>query len=76
MWVPTSLAFWCTCDVSYIDQVGVSDDCPIFDGLFQYCSISAGGSLGKLSEDVQSERFGRRKGQADIDIISITLVAL
>jgi histone deacetylase 1/2 len=26
------------------DNVG--DDCPIFDGLFEYCSISAGGSMG------------------------------
>lgn len=27
------------------DNVG--DDCPIFDGLFEYCSISAGGSMGE-----------------------------
>lgn len=27
-----------------LDNVG--DDCPIFDGLFEYCSISAGGSMG------------------------------
>ena len=26
------------------DNVG--DDCPVFDGLFDYCSISAGGSMG------------------------------
>ena len=26
------------------DNVG--DDCPVFDGLFEYCSISAGGSMG------------------------------
>jgi hypothetical protein len=29
-----------------IDNVG--DDCPVFDGLFEYCSISAGGSMGKM----------------------------
>lgn len=23
------------------------DDCPVFDGLFDYCAISAGGSMGK-----------------------------
>ena len=23
------------------------DDCPVFDGLFEYCSISAGGSMGE-----------------------------
>lgn len=28
------------------DNVG--DDCPVFDGLFDYCAISAGGSMGKL----------------------------
>ena len=27
-----------------LDNVG--DDCPVFDGLFEYCSISAGGSMG------------------------------
>lgn len=26
------------------DNVG--DDCPVFDGLFEYSSISAGGSMG------------------------------
>ena len=26
----------------------VGDDCPVFDGLFEFCSISAGGSMGKL----------------------------
>jgi histone deacetylase 1/2 len=30
---------WC-----FVDNVG--DDCPVFDGLFEYCSISAGGSMG------------------------------
>lgn len=28
-----------------LDNVG--DDCPVFDGLFEYCSISAGGSMGR-----------------------------
>ena len=27
-----------------LDNVG--DDCPVFDGLFDYCAISAGGSMG------------------------------
>lgn len=27
-------------------SVNVGDDCPVFDGLFEYCSISAGGSMG------------------------------
>jgi len=29
------------------DNVG--DDCPVFDGLFEYCSISAGGSMGGIA---------------------------
>uniref|UniRef100_A0A0W0F3F4 Histone deacetylase n=1 Tax=Moniliophthora roreri TaxID=221103 RepID=A0A0W0F3F4_MONRR len=29
----------------YSDNVG--DDCPVFDGLFDYCAISSGGSMGK-----------------------------
>lgn len=28
--------------------VNVGEDCPVFDGMFQFCQVSAGGSLGKL----------------------------
>lgn len=28
----------------------VGDDCPVFDGLFEFCAISAGGSMGTLSQ--------------------------
>lgn len=34
------------------DNVG--DDCPVFDGLFEYCSISAGGSMGKDSSNIMN----------------------
>lgn len=27
--------------------VNVGDDCPVFEGLFEYCGLSAGGSMGK-----------------------------
>lgn len=30
--------------------VNVGDDCPVFDGLFEYCSIAAGGSMGSYPE--------------------------
>jgi histone deacetylase 1/2 len=30
-----------------LDNVG--DDCPVFDGLFDFCAISAGGSMGKAT---------------------------
>lgn len=32
---------------SCLDNVG--EDCPVFDGLFQYCQLSAGGSMGTLA---------------------------
>lgn len=35
-------------------KFNVGDDCPVFDGLFEYCSISAGGSMegaARLSRD-------------------------
>lgn len=27
----------------------IGEDCPAFEGLFEFCSISAGGSIGKLT---------------------------
>lgn len=28
--------------------VNVGEDCPVFEGLFEFCSISAGGSIGEF----------------------------
>lgn len=28
-------------------KFNVGDDCPVFDGLFEFCGISGGGSMGK-----------------------------
>lgn len=28
-------------------QVNVGEDCPVFDGLFEFCQLSTGGSVGK-----------------------------
>ena len=43
---------YCILFLTYSDQSvladNVGDDCPVFDGLFEYCSISAGGSMGIL----------------------------
>jgi len=47
--LPYSLACFQLSDtLSYclLPSVNVGDDCPVFDGLFEYCSISAGGSMG------------------------------
>ena len=27
--------------------VNVGEDCPVFDGMFEFCQISAGGSIGE-----------------------------
>ncbi|KAI9612864.1 hypothetical protein KEM48_003939 [Puccinia striiformis f. sp. tritici PST-130] len=29
----------------FLEQVNLGNDCPVFDGLFQYCSVSSGGSI-------------------------------
>lgn len=36
----------CMCELQTDSADNVGDDCPVFDGLFEYCSISAGGSMG------------------------------
>lgn len=28
--------------------VNVGEDCPVFDGLFEFCQLSVGGSVGEL----------------------------
>ena len=28
--------------------VNVGEDCPVFDGLYEFCQLSAGGSIGKM----------------------------
>lgn len=30
-------------------SVNVGEDCPVFDGLFEFCQLSTGGSVGKCS---------------------------
>ncbi|KAH8835410.1 hypothetical protein DL96DRAFT_1574104, partial [Flagelloscypha sp. PMI_526] len=47
---PTNMASY----VREQHKYNVGDDCPVFDGLFEYCSISAGGSMegaARLSRD-------------------------
>lgn len=33
-------------EISFSCLVNVGEDCPVFDGIFELCSISAGGSIG------------------------------
>lgn len=35
----------------YHFAVNVGEDCPVFDGLFEFCQLSAGGSAGKLGDN-------------------------
>lgn len=28
--------------------VNVGEDCPVFDGMYEFCQLSAGGSIGKF----------------------------
>lgn len=37
-----------------IEIVNVGEDCPVFEGLFEFCSISAGGSIGKKKKSIKS----------------------
>lgn len=32
--------------------VNVGEDCPVFDGLFEFCQLSTGGSVGKCPDSV------------------------
>ncbi|KAG6869183.1 histone deacetylase [Termitomyces sp. T159_Od127] len=38
-------------------KYNVGDDCPVFDGLFDYCSISAGGSMDSPIHNADLECF-------------------
>lgn len=56
-------------------QDNVGDDCPVFDGLFDYCSISAGGSMGKpfffssfISTELKPTEGAARLSRAKCDI--------
>ncbi|KAI8989418.1 hypothetical protein BDB01DRAFT_842131 [Pilobolus umbonatus] len=38
-----------------IARFNVGEDCPVFDGLFEFCSISAGGSIGAANKLLNGE---------------------
>ncbi|OWK52776.1 Histone deacetylase 1 [Lonchura striata] len=33
-----------------MQRFNVGEDCPVFDGLFEFCQLSAGGSVGKITD--------------------------
>lgn len=36
--------------VRQLQRFNVGEDCPVFDGLYEYCQIYASGSIGKTME--------------------------
>jgi hypothetical protein len=34
--------------IRQLQRFNVGEDCPVFDGLFEFCQISASGSIGKF----------------------------
>jgi histone deacetylase 1/2 len=39
-----------------MQRFNVGEDCPVFDGLFEFCQISSGGSIGRfLRFDIKKE---------------------
>ncbi|KAG8811518.1 histone deacetylase [Serendipita sp. 401] len=47
----------------------VGDDCPIFDGLFDYCAISAGGSMGAFSFGMKMREKGDQKAYQAVTVV-------
>ena len=46
-------AVFCMCVYVCVDMpvtplVNVGEDCPVFDGLYEFCQLSCGGSIGKF----------------------------
>lgn len=43
---------WTHCErvVAVFFAVNVGEDCPVFDGLFEFCQLSGGGSVGKINQ--------------------------
>lgn len=51
----------------------MGEDCPVFDGMYEFCQLSAGGSLGRLRVIVLNRNFsgGAQRlnhGESDIAI--------
>jgi hypothetical protein len=47
VWVLLLLASRGSSDSVLATADNVGDDCPVFDGLFDYCALSAGSSMGQ-----------------------------
>ena len=55
--------------------VNVGEDCPVFDGLFEFCQLSTGGSVGEYpGEDLKG--YGVCVVEADMVVRFVCLVLL
>lgn len=36
-------------NITCLYVVNVGEDCPVFDGMYEFCQLSAGGSIGKYT---------------------------
>jgi acetoin utilization deacetylase AcuC-like enzyme len=44
-WYP-DLGLYLLVMVIWLHLVNVGEDCPVFDGMYEFCQLSAGGSIG------------------------------
>ncbi|KAG8143011.1 putative Histone deacetylase protein [Naja naja] len=51
-----------------MQRFNVGEDCPVFDGLFEFCQLSAGGSVGANLIPFCNLRYHQRVLYVDIDI--------
>lgn len=46
-----------------MQRFNVGEDCPVFDGLYEFCQLSAGGSVAaavKLNKQVRKTKWGNK----------------
>lgn len=50
--------------------VNVGEDCPVFDGMYEFCQLSTGGSVGKLKSFSSQPLVGRGGGACKLNFIN------
>ena len=38
----------------FVFPVNVGEDCPVFDGMYEFCQLSAGGSIGMFTSLIRN----------------------
>ena len=49
------------------NQVNLGEDCPVWDGLYEFCALSSGGSIG-MKNFILAAAMKLNKGESDIAI--------